>query len=345
MNKGFIGLPLLRNLLPIPGFSRNVLLDRSVCTSHCLQGRVKATPEERLCAFNKTQYLHRNDTLKSQRVFYRGNVKYDYTNGRPVKNVKPVYSAQAQEILDKPVDDVYIISHYKSPIYTLEESLSQLKKYAELDFTDDSSVVQLKLSLREPESAGKKKKKKKASNIFKFLSTTELPFPFDETNKVAVFTDQEYLEDLVMKNGAHAAGSLLLIRKVLNDSVDCGAYLCTDGYSRIISDHKELKEKLGSYLPSNTWGVVDEESLLDKLNSLITGVQYDNFAGDGKESIIRVGRVNQPIEELAANIRHVASKVREQIVINKKRIKSDFIAAASVSCCCEDISISIESMP
>ena len=34
-----------------------------------------------MCEFNKTQYLHRNDTFKGKRVFYRGDKKVDYTMG------------------------------------------------------------------------------------------------------------------------------------------------------------------------------------------------------------------------------------------------------------------------
>lgn len=341
MSKALNAIFRNKNLLKSSCFASHS--DRSLSKSHLLSGYQKFTPEERACRANKRTYLHRNDTLK-RRVFYRGKVKIDWTAGKPKKTKIPTFTAQEETITDKPVDDVYLISNYKPNSYTLKESIIQLQEYAKLDFTDEESIVHLRMNFHDLTAKTGKKRKGKTPKGVKFLSTTEVPFPFNEPNKVGVFTDQEYLESLVLKNGAHASGSLLLIRQVLNDNVKCDCYLCTDGYSRIISEHKELNTKLGSYLPGTNWGVVTEDELLGKLKHLTTGIQFDNFSGDGKESLVKVGRINQPVEELTANIQHVVSKVKEEVFAAKKRTREDFISQLSINCGLEDIPILLDSL-
>ena len=48
----------------------------------------------------------------------------------------------------------------------------------------------------------------------RFLQTTQVPNNFNSTPKVAVFTDQQSVEEEAVKNGAFAAGSIILTRQV-----------------------------------------------------------------------------------------------------------------------------------
>merc|ERR1739838_1186492 len=121
----------------------------------------------------------------------------------------------------------------------------------------DSSVVRLRVKLTNIEGTGGKKRRRKGTKKVKFLTTTEVPHPFDNPIKVGVFTDQDFLIEMALANGAHDAGNLLLIRNVLNNIVACDSYLCTEEYARIISDHEGLAAKLGDYVPNrNNSGLV-----------------------------------------------------------------------------------------
>jgi len=315
-------------------------------TSASANGLVKKTPEQKMADFNRTQYLHRNDTLGCKRVFYRGKVKVDWTQGRPkYKKPLPVYQPVKKDTDNQlPVDDVYIISDYKQPELDLFSSISKVKRFAELDFADENSIINLKLGFKNL-SVGGKKKKKKAAGSPRFLETTQVPNAFDEKTKVAVFTDQEAVEEEAIKNGAFVAGGLLLIRQVLNGVVECDSYICTESYSRIVSDHKELKMKLGHHLPSRSWGVYGDDELMEKLGELTSGVQIDNFTGDGKSCLVKIGRINQSDDDIAANVRHVTCAVEELLLQkNRKLKKGEVFTRVTLSSSHEEVQVEVEDL-
>jgi len=348
MSKALNFLHSSQNVLKMQQFLPAVSRARFLSTSANLCGLVRFTPEERRCHRNKQKHLHRNDVLEAKRVFYRGEKKIDWSQGKPrytrvIPPYQPIVDA-AQS--DTPVDDVFFISKFKPQLYGLLGAVEQLKHNCELDFIHDSSVVRLRVKLTNIEGTGGKKRRRKGTKKVKFLTTTEVPHPFDNPIKVGVFTDQDFLIEMALANGAHDAGNLLLIRNVLNNIVACDSYLCTEEYARIISDHEGLAAKLGDYVPNrNNSGLVTEDTLLAKLNAMRSGVQLDNLGGDGDEALVNVGTLSQPAEELAANIRHVTMQIREAAKGERKTLKNDCILGASVLCTAEDIAIEKEALP
>jgi len=314
------------------------LTSRFICISSCLSRR-NVTREEKMCEFNKTQYLHRNDTFKGKRVFYRGDKKVDYTMGQPTQKQTPIFSSH-KKIEDQAVDDIYFIKDYKPKMYSLEESISYLQEIAELDFIDDNSLIQLRIRMNPLQAASKRKKGNFRPHMF--LNNTEVPFPFDYKNIVGVFTSQEHIEQLSLENGAAHAGGVLFIRQVLNNSVKCDSYLCMDNYGHIVSDHVELKAKLGSYLPVRGRGYTNEEEILSTLKSRCIGVQYDNYINNGEMSLTRVGCLKQPVDEVAANIRHIIQMFKKEESTRQQKASTEFITGVSVLCCTEDVPIRLE---
>jgi len=314
-------------------------------TSPLANGLVKMTPEKKMADFNKTQYLHRNDTLGCKKVFYRGKVKVDWSQGRPRKP-KPEYEPKKK--LDSenelPLDDVYIISDYKQQQLDLPTSISRVKKYALLDFAAEDAIVNLKLSFKSLLAGGKKKKKQSAGQP-RFLQTTKVPHDFNSTPKVAVFTDQDSVEEEAIKNGAFAAGSIILTRQVLNGIIECDAYMCTQAYSKILSNHKELKLKLGNHLPNRQFGVHEDDELIARLRELTSGVLIDNFSGDGKSCTVKVGRINQSEEDIAANVRHVITEV-ERVLMgkNRKLVRGEILTTVALSSSKEEVEVDVEGL-
>jgi len=315
-------------------------------TTPCAHGLVKMTPEKKMADFNKTQYLHRNDTLGCKKVFYRGKVKVDWSQGRPqFKKPKPVYEPKKKQSGDElPVDDVYIVSDHRQQEVDLMTCIQKVKRFAWLDFADEDAIVNLKIDFKSLSQGGKKKKKQSAGQP-RFLQTTEVPHNFNSTPKVAVFTDQQAVEDEAMKNGAFAAGSIILTRQVLNGIVECDAYMCTQAYSKTLANHKELKLKLGNHLPTRLFGVHEEGELMAKLRELTSGVQIDNFSGDGRSCTVKVGRINQSDDDIAANIRHVVTEVERVLMQKNRRLaKGEIFTQVALSSSHEQVGIDVEDL-
>uniref|UniRef100_H2Z976 Uncharacterized protein n=1 Tax=Ciona savignyi TaxID=51511 RepID=H2Z976_CIOSA len=177
--------------------------------------------EMRIAKITRDQGLpHRNDISLNKPLFFRKGRNLEAWKER-LKPKKLIYEKETT-VNETPQDDVYLRHLYKPQVLSIQDSVKTLKEYTELDYTDQESIVTLKLGLIE-NYVGKGGRKR----IVTFFDTTELPNPGGIPNKVCLFTDMEESAELAIDNGAVDAGGAELIHKVMCDQVVCDAYLST----------------------------------------------------------------------------------------------------------------------
>ncbi|XP_034025500.1 39S ribosomal protein L1, mitochondrial-like [Thalassophryne amazonica] len=138
-----------------------------------------------------------------------------------------------------PVDDVYLVKYYPTPVYGALEAIDLLKRFQVLDFTPHDQAVYINLQL---DMSLEKKKK-----VDQFVSTLQLPHPFKkDLNKVLVFTEDANQVKLALESGAAIAGGAELIKPLLHDEISADFYIAVPD---ILPKLLLLKSKLKGAFP------------------------------------------------------------------------------------------------
>ncbi|XP_076801805.1 large ribosomal subunit protein uL1m-like [Clavelina lepadiformis] len=301
-------------------------------TSHVQNNAHHKTRFEILCELNKTLYIHRNAQFGVQPIFYRGNRKIDMWERHQEKLRRhqewKTFSRQI-DILEAPVDDVYLKEMYKAEVYSPKQGIKMLKNYAKLDMVNMDSIITLRLGLKTIKR--KKAKGKRAGKNLTFCKSTTLPHSFNHRNKVCYFTDDKEVAAEALHAGVYAAGASDLITKVLNHSVKGNIYFCTSSYANVITTHEDLTKKLGNFLPNKFFGIADD---IDTVSKYINETIYSNFSGENTHCLVKVGKLDQGIDEIFENIVHIVRVVNEQD-------KGGLVLNADLSCMADPLTIDI----
>ncbi|NWW80465.1 RM01 protein, partial [Climacteris rufus] len=195
-------------------------------------------------------------------------------------------------LMSKPVDDVYLTWLYKRPSYELEQAVTMLKKFQELDFTHPKQFVYINVFL---DMALQKKKK-----VDPFSSGVTLPHRFtDEVNKVLVFTENEQEAELAQEHGAAIVGGVELIKWILEDEIQADFYVAVPA---IIPKLIPLRNKLKRKYPSTR-----RNSLGSDIPKMLQFFRECHEYSVEDENIIktRIARLDMPTEHIIANLKTI----------------------------------------
>ncbi|XP_035180175.1 39S ribosomal protein L1, mitochondrial [Oxyura jamaicensis] len=199
-------------------------------------------------------------------------------------------------LMSKPVDDVYLTWLYKRPSYNVEEAVSMLKKFQELDFTHPKQYVYINVFL---DMALQKKKK-----VDPFASTVLLPYRFtDEVNKVLVFTENEQEAEIARENGAAVVGGVELIKWILEDEIQVDSYVAVPA---IMPKLIPLRGKLRRKYPSTKRNSLGHD--IPKMLQLFReGLEYT--VEDERVIKTRIARLDMPTEQIVANLKTILEDI------------------------------------
>lgn len=230
--------------------------------------------------------------------------------------------------LKKPVDDVYLQDLYEPATYELNEAVSTLKRYMELDLAEDTSLVYLNLNLHlAPKGRGKHQS---------FWRIADSIHKFPHINRVCVFTDNADEIKLCNEYGAFLAGGHDIIQRLIFGREICDAFVSTPEYKKSILDKNvDLVKLMGKLAPSKKRGL--NADIVGEMTKLRDGVLIHNQHPDNHKSQVIVGLINQSAEHLQDNINQVLEIVRSEQ--NPKH--PPIVKEAVVSCCEESISFNV----
>ncbi|XP_070544474.1 large ribosomal subunit protein uL1m-like [Ptychodera flava] len=202
-----------------------------------------------------------------------------------------------------PVDDVYMLNHYPPRLLTLDEALEKLRKKSEWAFcrkaskySDRTVTVNLKLDM--------KLEKKKKVDIFQNIVI--LPHPFKEDNKVLCFTKTASDADVAKDCGADIVGGSELIDDILKRKFDYDHCVATPD---IMSDISSLKRMLRKKFPNSR-----RQSVSRDIAGMIHLYKKGQLFKCWKPHFVNVavGKLSQPNEHIAENIKTLIHAVSEQ---------------------------------
>ncbi|XP_034027092.1 39S ribosomal protein L1, mitochondrial [Thalassophryne amazonica] len=191
-----------------------------------------------------------------------------------------------------PVDDVYLVKYYPTPVYGALEAIDLLKRFQVLDFTPHDQAVYINLQL---DMSLEKKKK-----VDQFVSTLQLPHPFKkDLNKVLVFTEDANQVKLALESGAAIAGGAELIKPLLHDEISADFYIAVPD---ILPKLLLLKSKLKRSFPKSTRGTVGVD--IPKMVEVFkTGYEYQ--VDHQCYIITQIATLDMPTDHIFANLQAI----------------------------------------
>ncbi|CAG2217463.1 MRPL1 [Mytilus edulis] len=210
---------------------------------------------------------------------------------------------------DKPLDDVWISTHYPVPEYPLAEIIKRHKEYAQpamFNQLDSRIYADMEISLRTS---------KKTKFLSPFKSTLVPPHLFDigVKKKIIVVCNEKDHINLALKLGAYQAGGDDIVKMLLRGTIkrsDFDYLLSVPGYEK---EWNQLQGSFGNAAPSISRGTISKD-IEQMVKLYLHGLTYETVKTSQSLAKVQVpfGQLAMTSEQLTENFLFLVDDINKR---------------------------------